>query len=126
MTKEQRAAWKSGLKGCLNTSDLKRMENAVYVIGKLLGLDLKTNKDSLPEIPDTLYFRTLLKNVARLRETNYLKRNTPKLPEEPLNTWQKINDVEHILHDIYAVYNVNNSRHQYCGEICSGEENGLL
>ena len=126
MTKEQRAAWKSGLKGCRNTSDLKRMENAVYVIGKLLGLDLKTNKDSLPEIPDTLYFRTLLKNVARLRETNYLKRNTPKLPEEPLNTWQKINDVEHILHDIYAVYNVNNSRHQYCGEICSGEENGLL
>ncbi len=126
MTEEQRKAWRGGLKGCLNASDLKRMENAVHVIGQLLRLDLKTNKDSLPEFPDTLYFRTLLRNVSRLRETGYLHRDTPQLPEEPLNTWQKVNDLEHILHDIYAVYNANNSRHKYCGEICSGEENGLL
>ena len=31
MTEEQRKAWRGGLKGCLNASDLKRMENAVYL-----------------------------------------------------------------------------------------------
>lgn len=125
MTEEQRKIWRGGLKGCLNFSDLKRIENAIYVIGQLLRVELQTNKDSLPEIPDTLYFRTLLKNVAKLREAGYLRRDTPELPGEPMNTWQKINDIEHILHDVYTVYNDNNSRYFYCGEICSGEE-GIL
>lgn len=127
MTQEQRDEWMCGLKGCLNTSDLKRIENAIYVIAQLLNVELQTNKDNLPEIPDSLYFQTLLNNVIALRETGYFHADTPVVPTQPLNTYQKINDIEHILHDIYDVYNANNSRFFYCGsEAYAGEEAGIL
>lgn len=127
MTQEQREEWMSGLKGCLNTSDLKRIENTIYVIAQLLRVEIKTNKDNLPEIPDNLYFQTLLDNVTKLRAQKYLHKDTPQVPQIPLNTYQKINDIEHILHDIYKVYNANNSRFPYCGmETYAGEGEGLL
>lgn len=127
MTNEQRKEWMGGLKGCLNTSDLRRIENAVYVIAQLLRVPIQTNKDNLPEIPDRLYFQTLLNNVTELREVGYFHSDTPEVPAQPLNTYQKINDIEHILHDIYDVYNANNSRFPYCGsEIYASEEDGIL
>lgn len=123
MTKAQRKEWTDGLKGCLNRSDLKRIENAISVIAQLLQIGMQTNRDNLPELPDTLYFQTLLKNVSTLRETGYILRTTPELPGLPLNTYEKINHIEHILHDIYWNFNENNSNSTYCGnEIYAGDE----
>ena len=125
--REQREEWLAGMKGCLNTSDLKRIENDIFVIAQLLRVEVQTNKDNLPDIPDTLYFQRLLKNVQTLRETKYIYHDTPDVPAQPLNTYEKINDVEHILHDIYWSYEKNNSQFLYCGnEIYAGEEMGLL
>lgn len=104
----------------------KADRNDIYVIAQLLRLSLQTNRDNLPEIPDSLYFAQMLSNVAALRETGYVYQDTPAVPEQPLNTYGKINDVEHILHDIYKMYNANNSRFDYCGEICAGEALGVL
>lgn len=126
MTQPQKEEWLRGMKGCLNTSDLKRIENAVYVIARLLNIALQTNKDNLPEIPDALYFQQLLDNVAILRESGYIRGDTPELPAQPLNTYQKINDVEHILHDVYEIYLANNSWFIYCGENFAGDELGML
>lgn len=126
MTPAQKKEWLQGLKGCLNTADLKRIENAVYVIARMLNMPLQTNKDNLPELPDTLYFKQMLDNVAALRESGYIRGDTPELPAQPLNTYQKINDVEHILHDVYEIYLANNSRFVYCGESYAGDEFGLL
>ncbi len=127
MTQKQKEEWLDGLKGCLNSSDLKRIENDIYVIAQLLRVDLQTNKDNLPEIPDGLYFQQMINNVEKLRQLKYLHSDTPETPSQPLNTYQKINDIERILHDIYEVYNMNNSRFCYCGmEVYTGEETGLL
>jgi len=123
----QRKEWLSGLKGCLNTSDLKRIENAIFVVAQLLEADIQTNKDNLPMIPNTLYFQQMLDNVSELRAEGFLYVDTPQVPAQPLNTFQKVNDVERILHDIYMIYNANNSSFHFAGsEIYAGEETGLL
>jgi len=127
LTDAQRSEWLSGLKGCLNLSDLKRIENAIYVVAQLLELDLQTNKDNLPMIPNTLYFQQMLDNMSVLRAEGFLYVDTPQVPEQPLNTFGKVNDVERILHDIYMIYNANNSSFHFAGsEIYTGEETGLL
>ena len=127
MTEAQRSEWMGGLKGCLNTSDLKRIENDIYVIAQQLNISLQTNRDNLPELPDELYFQTMLTNVAKLRASGYLHRDTPQVPDQPINTYQKVNDIEHILHDIYEIYLANNSYLPYCGtEIYAGEDSGIL
>ncbi len=126
LTETEKREWLAGLKGCLNTQDLKRIENNISIIAGLLGMELYTNKDNLPEFPNTLYFGRMLSNVETLRESEFIYVETPQTPEAPLNTWQKVNDVEKILHDVYLVFTENKNSLYYCGELLSGDNIGLL
>ena len=125
MSAAQRQEWMKGMKGAFNLSDIKRNENNCYIIAGILNVPLITYRDNLPLYPDTAYFDNLLKNVATLREVGYRYADTPEVPEKPINTYQKVNDIEKILHDIYEVYNSNFS--YYAGEgLYAGQETGLL
>jgi len=126
MSDAQRAEWLNGLKGCLNRSDLKRIENDIYVIAQQFGLNIRTSRGNLPELPDTSYFERMLDNVRTLRNTGYIHTDTPEVPSQPINTYQKVNDIEHILRDIYEIHTANHTRYLYCGEICAGDAIGLL
>lgn len=125
MSAAEKEEWKKGLKGAFNLSDVKRNENNCYVIAQLLNISLITCKDNLPVYPDKTYFDNLLKNVATLRNAGYRYAETPPVPQQPINTYQKINDIERILHDIYEVYN-SNFVHYSGEEIYAGQSIGLL
>lgn len=113
------------MKGAFNLSDVRRNENNCYVIAQLLNISLVTCKDNLPTYPDKTYFDSLLKNVTALRNAGYRYVETPEVPQQPINTYQKINDIEKILHDIYEVYN-SNFVHYVGEEIYAGQSIGLL
>lgn len=121
LTEAQKEEWLSGLRGCLNTADLSRIENNIFAISQLFDIQLQTNKDSVPDIPDVTYFEKLLENVAALRATGFIYLTTPAVPEKPVNTYQKVNDIERILRDIYSAYIANNTSRIYCGETYAGE-----
>lgn len=119
----EKMEWLEGLKGCLNRKDLERIEEAVHELGILLDEPVTDRKGSLPEIPDTAYFGNLLQNVSILRgHPEYIYRETPQVPQQPLNTYQKINDVERILHDIHRIFWDNRRSVYYCGtELYGGD-----
>ena len=123
LSDDQRTEWLRGLKGCLNKSDLRRIENDIHVIAQLLCMDIQKNKDNIPDIPDELYFATILSNVAKLMTSEYRYQDTPKLPSAPLTTYQQWNDIEHILHDIYLIYTDSIANYDYAGEIYAGDIN---
>lgn len=51
--------------------------------------------------------------------------DTPKTPSMPVNTYQKMNDIEKILDDVYGI--LLNNFNYYCGsEIYAGDDTGLL
>lgn len=51
--------------------------------------------------------------------------NTPQTPSMPVNTYQKMNDIEKILDDVYGI--LLNNFNYYCGsEIYAGDDTGLL
>ena len=52
--------------------------------------------------------------------------STPEVPEQPLNDYKKWNAIERILHDVYVIYSGNISNVDYCGEIATGEEIGVI
>ena len=126
LTEAEKQEWLAGLKGCLNMQDLKRIENNLSVIAGLLNIEIQTNKNNLPELPDVLYFGRMLNNVETLRKSGFIFAETPQVPEAPLNTWQKVNDVEKILHDVYVIFLDNQNDRYYCGETFAGENTGLL
>lgn len=116
--------WRVGLKGALNTKDLNRIENNVQVISDVLELSLETHADSVPEFATDTYFANLLSNLDVIKTTIKAHSDTPAVPVEPINTYQKVNDVEKILSDIYEILCSN--FHYYSGEIYAGDSIGYL
>lgn len=113
------------LQQILSKSDVKRNENNCFVLAQLLNVSLVTYRDNLPKHPDREYFENLRKNVQALRDVGYRFIETPEVPPQPINTYQKVNDLEKILHDVYEVYNSNFT--YYAGEgLCAGDDTNLL
>lgn len=125
MSDSEKTEWQQGMKGAFNLSDVKRNENNCYIIAQLLNVPMVTYKDNLPTYPDAAYFDNLLSNVAALRNAGYRYTETPEVPKRPVDTYQKLNDIEKILHDIYEVYN-SNFVHYAGEEIYTGQDIGLL
>lgn len=125
MDASEQSEWLKGMKGAFNLSDIKRNENNCYVIAQMLNVSLRTYRDNWPEHPTETYFDNLLNNVRTLRGLGYRYTETPEVPTPPINTYQKLNDIERILHDVYEVYKSNFK--YYAGEgLIAGDETNLL
>lgn len=125
MTEEQQEEYLVGLKGCMNRTDFERIENNIQILLDVLELDLSSYVDAVPEYLTETYFDDLKSNVEAIREAYFVHADTPQVPELPYNTWQKYNDIEKILADVYEV--VSSQFYYYAGnEIYAGDETGLL
>lgn len=111
------------MKGSLNTSDLIRIQNNIQLLSDVLELNLTVS--DVPEIPTVTLFDEVRENTGKIRGAYCIHSTTPTVPEEPVNTLEKWNDIEKILSDVYEI--LLNNFHYYCGtEIYAGESSGLL
>ncbi len=127
ITQEEKEEWKNDMKGSLNESDLNRIEKNSDSIAKLFGITVDTKEWSHVSIPQISDYQRIRDNVQKIREAFFTRRDTPLTPLQPLNTYQKWNNIEKILHDAYFFYvNLLNS-YNYCDtEIYAGEGVGDL
>ena len=122
-SQEEKEEWQDGLKGALNRADLERIQNNIQLLSDVLELDLAV--EAIPDIPKINFYNTLVQNVEVIRGAYCIHSNTPSTPNAPLNTYQKWNDIEKILLDVYEIL-LNNFSY-YCGnEIYAGDATGLL
>lgn len=119
-TEDEWKEFQMNLRGALNYSDLDRIEKNLNTLSTLLNIPLVSmERPAIPRIP---YFNNLLENVRRIRVSFYHYATTPQVPSKPLNTFQKINDIERILRDAYSVYRRNTETFFYCGDdVYAGE-----
>lgn len=104
-TAEEKEEWDNGLKGSLNYTDLNRIEGNCKALAELFGMELKTKTDwTLQDIPAKQDFDRVRQNIETLKGSQYTPYSVPDTPELPLNTYQKINDMEKILYHIYTAY----------------------
>lgn len=125
MTSEQKVEWSRGLKGALNESDLERIEGNVHLLSEVLELGLVTYDGNIPYIPNLSYWANLIRNVSAIRTSYSIHSDTPKVPNEPINDFQKINDIEKILLDVYEII-LTNFYYESIDEITMGDEVGLV
>lgn len=119
----EKQEWSAGMKGSLNTSDLTRIQNNIQLLSDVLELNLTVSE--VPEFPTVSLFNEIRENTGKIRNAYCIHSTTPIVPNEPLNTFEKWNDIERILDDVYKI--LLNNFHYYCGtEIYAGESNGLL
>lgn len=124
MTDAQREEYRAGLKGCINRPDFERIENNVQILLDVLEIGSESFVGAVPEYLTEDYFNRLKTNLNAIREAFFVHADTPGVPELPYNTWQKYNDIEKILADVYEV--VSSQFHYFTGEIYAGDETGLL
>lgn len=127
ITDSELAEWNAGLKGALNTCDLNRIENNMKELSELVAVFVQTRTwayGSIPRVSDYLRIRN---NAEKIRNAWAVLRDTPNTPMPPMNTYQKWNDIEKILHDVHYVYERTVQNYYYCGnEIFAGEGIGLI
>ena len=128
MTAEEKAEWKTSLKGGYNYTDMNRVESAVeYVANKLTEAGYyiapvvkKTwAVTSKPTVDD---IKRYMKNVADTRATLATFSTTPEAPTTAKKlTYQMANDIEQILLDVDDLIGRMVSAYFYSAELYSGE-----
>lgn len=126
ITNEEKEEWSGSLKGAINVSDLNRIEGNIYAISEFLNASVASKTWTLNEIPRVSDYQRIRGNVESLRNAWFVLPDTPPTPQQPLNTYQKWNDIEHILHDLNYTYQKTVENYNYCGEIYAGEGIGVL
>lgn len=103
LTDTEKQQWQAGLKGSLNYTDLNRIEKNSRDIAQIINVSIDTPKVDweMTDIPTQKDFLRIRDNVQKIRQSGYALENTPYTPILPLNRYEKINDIEKILHDIY-------------------------
>ena len=114
-------------KGYINANDLNRVERNTEIIAEYIGIAVSVKNDwKIGDLPRTSDFCRIRENVQRIRDNYMIYTSTPEVPEQPLNDYKKWNAIERILHDVYVIYFGNISNVDYCGEIATGEEIGVI
>ena len=123
-TSEEQNEWLLGEKGALNRYDLERIKNNIELLNEVLVLP--TTIPAIPELPKIDFYDCILADVEAIRTAGPKKTTTPDTPTQPLNTFQKWNDIERILFDVYDL--LLNNFHYYCGgdQLYAGASTGLL
>lgn len=106
LTTEQKNKWLSGMKGALNPSDLNRIESNQQYIFTLLSnqyiLTFKTNWLMTDFVEDSDENRILMNLKTLMQPFNF--EEEPQVPEKPLNYFEKINQIENIILQMYNKY----------------------
>ncbi len=127
ITEREKAEWHGHMKGALNAWDLRRIERNTELIGEYVAVLVTTNTEwDVCDLPRESDYKRIRDNVERIREFGDGMPFIPETPVQPLNTYQKWNDIEKILHDIFWLYIGNYNNRAYCGEISCGEEIGVI
>ena len=114
-------------KGFINASDMERIETNTELIAGYIAVPVTVKKNwKIGDLPRVSDFKRIRDNVEKIRSGYVIRADTPETPVQPLNTWQKWNDLEQILYDIFWIYFNNLNNKDYCGEISAGEEIGVI
>lgn len=106
LTPEQQKEWLSGLKGAWNYKDVNRLESNTKFLADLYGVQGMSFKTdwSYKDVLSKDSVQRILDNINKLRDYFKVYESTPATPDIPINTYQKVNDLEKILYDMYFVF----------------------
>ena len=113
-------------KGHYKADDLNRIEQDCEYLAGAFGVTISTRTWSRADFPTPSDFSRVLNNITILRAAYYVYQTTPQMPQNPVNQYQKANDLEQILNDLYALYENNKRAVMYAGEPYAGQMIGVI
>ena len=122
LTEAEKTEWINGMKGSIKASDLNRIENNLQIYSDMFNLGFTQKFDwTTGDFPTVADFTRIHSNTAIIRNSPYGRINTINIPQMPINTYSKINNIEKIIVDTFKNQYENEQAKPYCGEIYCGE-----
>lgn len=126
-SESEKAQWNEGLKGTINASDWNRIEGNISAIAEEIVVSVSSRSWTRLDIPRHSDYVRLLNNLAKIRAGYGIMSDTPQVPTQPINTFQKWNDIEKILYGAHYVYTHSTEDVYYCDtELYAGEGVGII
>lgn len=115
-------------KGVLNATDITRVENNAKTVGDKIAIPVVPKAWVDGGIPRaTADYLRIRNSVEAIRNGYGIFPTTPITPIQPLNDYQKWNDIEKILFDVSKLYDETQESYYYAGdEIYAGESVGII
>lgn len=115
-------------KAFLNAEDMRRIESNTELIASYISVPVSVKTDwHTGDLPRESDYERIRQNTEKIRTGYAIRADTPKVPPRPFNHFQKWNDIEKILHDVFYIYINNYNNKIYCGEnACCGDEIGVI
>lgn len=115
-------------KAFLNAEDLRRIESNTELIAGYISVPVSVRTDwQTGDLPRESDYERIRNNTEKIRTGYAIRADTPEVPERPYNHFQKWNDIEKILHDVFYIYINNFNNKIYCGEdVGCGDEIGVI
>lgn len=125
---KEKELWRKDLKGALNRSDLRRLENAYDYLKSDAKMDLRATPMRVfgrITIPTESYFQGIVDNTNKLIDSAYVMQPFSS-PALPLNTYQKWNDIELVTYTALNTYIRNKRAFSYAGDDMFMDNNSLI
>lgn len=108
-------------KAFLNYEDLNRIEGDCRVLADYFNVNITTKTWQPLEFIYKADIQRIVDNIKTLKSKYAVYPYTPQPPALPVNTYQKWNNAEKIINDLYVRYNEYLSMVARCGDIYTGE-----
>ena len=116
----------AGAEKCYITAELlNRIEGNTAHMAQLLGVEIDTRTWTSLGLLTRAQMQRILDNLATVRAAYYTLPGTPNIPTAPSTLYSAINDMEQVLWSLHELWQ-RNSVKQYAGEICAGQEIGVI
>lgn len=100
-------------KGYLNIEDLNRIEGNIQFLAETVGASVSTITWTHDTLPTINQFDRILNNITSIK--NSWSIIVDDNPQEPINTYEKVNTIEKILFDIYKNWHEATDALMRCG-----------
>ena len=86
-------------KAYLNVADLNRIENNIKYLADTFSVQIETKEWGIMDIPLSFDFERIEENIEKIKAK--IGKAYWNLPALPINTFEKVNDIEHLLKVIH-------------------------
>lgn len=113
-------------KAYLNYADLNRIDNNLQVLAEAFGVTVSSKSWEITDYPSAGQLARILGNLDAVKAAYYSLPSVPTTPGMPVNHYEKVNDIEKAIAELWRVWSENLSCRVRCGELGAGQTIGVL
>lgn len=118
----------AGAEKCYFSAEaLNRIEGNIQYLADLLGSSgVQTRSWAATDFLRRSDMQRILDNLSAVRDAYHALPGSPDIPAPPATLWSDVNAIEEVTWGIRELWERNQSSRTYAGEICVGEEIGVI